>query len=114
MEDILPLLNITTSYQDRISQINTLIKQPNSKYNLLNLTVVSSSLKYPKSVYSISPLGLQNSKRNGKDGIVLFGYERKKEYNNNNSENNINMNSESNIDENRNKDFLLNDFIFPT
>ena len=110
MEDILPLLNISIPYQERISQINTIIKQPNSKYNLLNLTVVSSTLKYPKSVYSISPLGLQNSKRNGKDGIVLFGYERKKDYNN--SENNVNINSETS-DESRIKDFLLNDFIFP-
>ena len=110
MEDILPLLNITIPYQERISQINTIIKQPNSRYNLLNLTVVSSTLKYPKSVYSISPSGLQNSKRNGKDGIVLFGYERKKDYNN--SENNVNINSETS-DESRIRDFLLNDFIFP-
>ena len=105
----MPLLNINTPYQQRISEINKLIKTPNSKYSLLNLTVVSSTLKYPKSVYSISPLGLQNSKRNGKDGIVLFGYERKKE---NNSENNININSETN-DESTVKDFLFNDFIFP-
>ena len=77
----MPLLNINTPYQQRISEINKIIKTPNSKYSLLNLTVVSSTLKYPKSVYSISPLGLQNSKRNGKDGIVLFGYERKKENN---------------------------------
>ena len=110
MEDILPLLNINTPYKQRISEINTIIKKPNSKYSLLNLTVVSSTLKYPKSVYSISPLGLQNSKRNGKDGIVLFGYERKKE--NNSSENNININSETN-DESTVKDFLFNDFIFP-
>ena len=106
----MPLLNINIPYQERISQINNIIKQPNSKYTLLNLTVVSSTLKYPKSVYSISPSGLQNSKRNGKDGIVMFGYEKKKEYNN--SENNINMISESN-EENKTKDFLLNDFIFP-
>jgi len=110
MEDILPLLNINTPYKQRISEINTIIKKPNSKYSLLNLTVVSSTLKYPKSVYSISPLGLQNSKRNGKDGIVLFGYERKKE--NSSSENNININSETN-DESTVKDFLFNDFIFP-
>ena len=110
MEDILPLLNINTPYKQRISEINTIIKKPNSKYSLLNLTVVSSTLKYPKSVYSISPLGLQNSKRNGKDGIVLFGYERKKE--NTSSENNININSETN-DESTVKDFLFNDFIFP-
>jgi hypothetical protein len=110
MEDILPLLNINTPYKQRISEINTKIKKPNSKYSLLNLTVDSSTLKYPKSVYSISPLGLQNSKRNGKDGIVLFGYERKKE--NSSSENNININSETN-DESTVKDFLFNDFIFP-
>ena len=110
MEDILPLLNINIPYKQRISEINTIIKKPNSKYSLLNLTVVSSTLKYPKSVYSISPLGLQNSKRNGKDGIVLFGYERKKE--NTSSENNININSETN-DESTVKDFLFNDFIFP-
>ena len=77
MEDILPLLNISSSYQERISQINTLIKQPNAKYNLLNLTVVSSSLKYPKSVYSISPLGLNNSKRNGKDGFLAMKEKKK-------------------------------------
>ena len=53
---------------------------------------------------------MQNSKRNGKDGIVLFGYERKKE--NSSSENNININSETN-DESTVKDFLFNDFIFP-
>ena len=110
MDDILPLLNITIPYEERISQINTLVKQLNSKYTLLNLIVVSSTLKYPKSVYSISPLGLQNSKRNGKDGIVLFGYERKKE--STSSENNININSETN-DESTVKDFLFNDFIFP-
>ena len=110
MEDILPLLNIRTPYQERISQINNIIKQPNSKYTLLNLTVVSSTLKYPKSVYSISPYGLQNSKRNGKDGIVIFGYERKKDYIN--SENNLIINSETN-DEIKGKDFLYNDFIFP-
>ena len=114
MDDILPLLNITIPYEERISQINTLVKQPNSKYTLLNLNVVSSTLKYPKSVYSISPLGLQNSKRNGKDGIVLFGYERNKE--NKSSENNVNINSESNSDDDKikeNKEFLFNDFIFP-
>ena len=114
MDDILPLLNITIPYEERISQINTLVKRPNSKYTLLNLNVVSSTLKYPKSVYSISPLGLQNSKRNGKDGIVLFGYERNKE--NKSSENNVNINSESNFDDDKikeNKEFLFNDFIFP-
>ena len=122
MEDILPLLNINIPYQERLSQINTFIKQPNPVYHLLNLTVISTTLKYPKSIYTISPLGLQNSKRNGKDGIVLFGYEKKElnknEYNegcisdhNNYSRNNLN--SETNIDESKNKDFLLNDFIFP-
>ena len=51
---------------------------------------------------------MQNSKRNGKDGIVIFGYERKKD----NSEYNSNIIYETN-DEIKNKDFLFNDFIFP-
>ena len=122
MEDILPLLSINIPYQERISQINNIIKQPKANYPLLNLTAISISLKYPESIYTISPSGLKNSKRKGKDGIVLFGYERKdlnkNEYNEgliseNNNYSRNNLNSETNIDEPKNKDFLLNDFIFP-
>ena len=124
MDDILPLLNINIPYSNRIEQINYFLNQPNN-YLELNLTVVSSTLNYDKSTYIITPKGLQNSKRNPQDGIVLFGYERnnnKKNENkilnsdNTNPDNNIysrnNLNSETFNDE-YSKDFLLNDFSFP-
>ena len=124
MDDILPLLNINIPYNNRIEQINYFLNQSNN-YLELNLTVVSSTLTYDKNTYIITPKGLQNSKRNPQDGIVLFGYERnnnKKNENkilnsdNTNPDNNIysrnNLNSETFNDE-YSKDFLLNDFSFP-
>ena len=77
MEDVLALLNIDISYNERCSQINKIINQIGNNFIQLNLTVVSSTLNYDKSTYIITPLGLKNSKRDAKDGIVLFGYERK-------------------------------------
>jgi len=88
------------------------------------LTVISSSLSYEKSTYIITPEGLKNSKRNEKDGIVLFGYERN--YNNNkkssigtniindDTTNRLNKNliSES-FNNEATKDFQYNDFVFP-
>ena len=120
MDDILQLLNINISYNDRINQINNIINQGNSNYLELNLNVVSTTLNYDKNTYLITPKGLQNSKRDANDGIVLFGYERKNKRNTNdenlNTENNIfsknNLNSETYNDD-LGKDFLLNDFVFP-
>ena len=75
MQDVLALLNIQVSYKERISQIDNLMKKKNQKE--LNLTVISSTLKYDQNTYTITPSGLKNSKRNANDGIVLFGYEKK-------------------------------------
>ena len=75
MQDILTLLNLDIIYKERISQINTLNKKKNLKE--LNLIVISTTLKYEQNSYLITPFGLKNSKRNSKDGIVLFGYEKK-------------------------------------
>ena len=122
MEDVLALLNIDVSYNQRISQINNIVNQEDNNYKQLNLTVVSTTLNYDQNTYIITPLGLKNSKRDGKDGIVLFGYERKnnikRETDNFNSENNIysNENGKNNINNNTGlvvDDFLLNDFVFP-
>ena len=119
MEDVLALLNIDISYNERCSQINKIIKQIGNNFMQLNLTVVSSTLKYDKNTYIITPLGLKNSKRDAKDGIVLFGYERK---NNNkkktddlSNDNNIYSNEKSNNIDNIDlmDDFPLNDFVFP-
>ena len=119
MEDVLALLNIDISYNERCSQINKIIKQIGNNFMQLNLTVVSSTLKYDKNTYIITPLGLKNSKRDVKDGIVLFGYERK---NNNkkktddlSNDNNIYSNEKSNNIDNIDlmDDFPLNDFVFP-
>ena len=122
MEDVLALLNIDVSYNQRISQINNIVNQEDNNYKQLNLTVVSTTLNYDQNTYIITPLGLKNSKRDAKDGIVLFGYERKnnikRDTNNYNSENNIysNENGKNNINNNTGlvvDDFLLNDFVFP-
>ena len=123
MEDVLALLNIDVSYNERISQISNIVHQQGNNYMELELTVVSSSLNYDQNNYIITPSGLKNSKRNAKDGIVLFGYERKnhfkRETDNINTDNN-NIYSNDNINNNMNNndleiidDFLLNDFVFP-
>jgi hypothetical protein len=127
MEDVLALLNIDVSYSDRLSQINDVLNKIGNNYNELNLTVVSTTLNYSQKTYVITPLGLKNSKRDAKDGIVLFGYERKniikreRESDNLNTDNNIysNENGRNNINTDINNntdlcdDFLLNDFVFP-
>ena len=122
MEDVLALLNIDVSYNQRISQINNIVNQEDNNYKQLNLTVVSTTLNYDQNTYIITPLGLKNSKRDAKDGIVLFGYERKnnikRETDNFNSENNIYSNENGNNNINNNTglvvdEFLLNDFVFP-
>ena len=124
MQDVLALLNIQVSYKERISQIDNLMKKKNQKE--LNLTVISSTLKYEQNTYTITPSGLKNSKRNANDGIVLFGYEKKsvikKQNENINTSNNIYSNEslQNNINTNNiNNDldftniFTLNDFVFP-
>ena len=123
MQDVLALLNIQVSYKERISQVDNLMKQKNHKE--LNLTVISSTLKYEQNTYVITPSGLKNSKRNTNDGIVLFGYEKKsvikKQNENINTDNNIYSNESlrNNINTNNNNDldltnvFNLNDFVFP-
>ena len=100
------------------------MKKKNQKE--LNLTVISSTLKYDQNTYTITPSGLKNSKRNANDGIVLFGYEKKsvikKQNENINTDNNIYSNEslQNNINTNNiNNDldftnvFTLNDFVFP-
>ena len=112
MEEILGLLNIKTSYNERLIEIENITNQ---NYTILNLTLVSPSLNYDQNSFIITPKGLQNSKRGRKDGIVLFGYERKSKYNNTNSDNNLytNLNSDTNNNNEEPEDFLLNDFAFP-
>ena len=100
------------------------MKKKNQKE--LNLTVISSTLKYDQNTYTITPSGLKYSKRNANDGIVLFGYEKKsvikKQNENINTSNNIYSNEslQNNINTNNiNNDldftnvFTLNDFVFP-
>ncbi len=126
MQDVLALLNIQISYKERISQINNLMKNKNKNYNELNLTVISSTLKYEQNNYVITPNGLKNSKRKSNDGIVLFGYEKKNIikkknenistenniYSNDSLGNNINTNLINNESDLSNA-FCLNDFVFP-
>ena len=108
MEEILDLLNIDNSYNGRLTTINNIMNQIDENYPILNISLVSSSLNYSQQNLEINPYGLKNSKRGAKDGIVLFGYEKKNKNNNTNT-NNIHLNN--NTEENDN--FLLNDFVFP-
>ena len=114
MEDVLALLNISTPYNERVTEISTLLNKADSKYKKLNLTVISSTLKYDKTNYIITPSGLQNSKRGAKDGIVLFGYEKPKKENNCKmkiTDDKININT-TNTNNSQNET-TVNDFIFP-
>ena len=117
MTDILELLNIKVSYNQRLSQINEILNQTETNYPELNLTIVSSSLNYNQKNYIITPTGIKNSKRDAKDGIVLFGYERKNKIcdsnlnTDNKEDNNLNTETIHNLEES--EDFLFNDFVFP-
>ena len=125
MDDILQLLNIGMSYKERIMQINNIINQGNLNYLELNLTVISTTLNYVQNTYIINPSGMENSKRGTKDGIVLFGYERKNNRNRDNKDSNGEISSTDNnlyskyrlnsdtFNEEYNKNILLNDFVFP-
>ena len=119
MEEILDLLNIDNSYNERLTTINNIMNQLDENYPILNISLVSSSLNYNQQNFEINPYGLKNSKRGAKDGIVLFGYEKKNKNNNTNTNtNNINLNTDnlnSDINNNteENDNFLLNDFVFP-
>jgi hypothetical protein len=114
MEEILELLNIDSSYSERLTKINN-IMQIDANYPVLNITLISPSLNYNKHNFEITPYGLKNSKRGAKDGIVLFGCERKNKNNNSNA-NFDNLNSEINNNSGNteeNDSFILNDFVFP-
>ena len=94
MEDVLSLLNINYTYQERKNQITKYLNKQNSNYKMLHLTVASTILTYDQKIFSISPSGMLNNNNNYNDGIVLFGYDTDKE---------TETNSNSKI----------NDFIFP-
>ena len=125
MDDILQLLNIRMSYKERLMQINNFINQGNLNYIELNLTVISTTLNYVQNSYTIGPGGMENSKRGAKDGIVLFGYEKKNNRNRDNKESNGEITSTDNnlysktklnsdtFNEEYNKNILINDFVFP-
>ena len=72
MEEILELLNIDIPYNTRLSEIENITNNIDSNYPILNLNIVSPQQNYEENTFVITPKGLQNSKRGGKDGIVLF------------------------------------------
>ena len=115
MEEMLDLLQLNISYNKQISEIEYITNQIGINYPILHLSLASTSLNYTQKNYIITPKGLQNSKRGGKDGIVLFGYERKNKNGNLNTEIiNNNLNSEEIYEIEDSEDFLFNDFVFPT
>ena len=112
MADVLDLLNIKVSYNERLSQINNIINQVDANYPELNLNILSSTLNYDQINYVITPEGIKNSKRDAKDGIVLFGYDKNYKMNSNLSRSNSNSEIKKNLEES--EEFILNDFVFPS
>ena len=100
MEDILNLLNINITYNERKKELEEYVNKKIS-YKILNLSVASTSLNFSKTIFSITPLGIIDGKRNNKDGVVLFGYEP-------------NKNIEEDIVEQNDAQYIsVYDFVFP-
>ena len=101
MKDILELLKLNNSYNERKKDLEEYINQKQS-YKILNLTVASTSLNFSKTIFTITPYGMMDSESgNNKDGIVLFGYEP------------LDNIEEDIAEENCNKYISIYDFIFP-
>ena len=100
MKDVLELLKLNNSYQDRQKDIEEYMDK-NSSYKILNLTVASTSLNFSKTTFYITPYGMTDGdSENSKDGIVLFGYEQID-------------NIEEIIEENNKEHISAYDFVFP-
>ena len=101
MKDILSLLKLNNSYNERKKELEEYVK--NKKiYKKLNLAVASTSLNFSKSIFTITPYGILDGKcGNSKDGIVLFGYEQ------------IDNIEEDIADEHYNEYISAYDFVFP-
>ena len=75
MKDVLELLNMNNSYNERQKEIEQYISK-SKYYKTLNLTVASTSLNFPKKLFYITPEGMIDGENgNNKDGIALFGYD---------------------------------------
>ena len=75
MKDVLELLSMNNSYNERQKEIEKYISK-SKDYKTLNLTVASTSLNFPKKLFSITPQGMVDGENgNTRDGIALFGYE---------------------------------------
>ena len=75
MKEVLRNLKLNNSYNDRQKEIEEYLNKSKA-YKSLNLTVASSSLHFPKTIFSITPNGLiEKDSKIIKDGIMLFGYE---------------------------------------
>jgi hypothetical protein len=99
MKDVLKLLQLNNSYDDRIKEIEEYMSK-NNTYKTLNINVASNSLN-SKTIFNITPYGMTDGDRgNIRDGIVLFGYEKK-------------HNKEEIIEENDKKRLSVYDFAFP-
>lgn len=100
MKEVLQNLKLNNSYNDRQKEIEEYISKSKA-YKSLNLTVASSSLHFPKTIFSITPNGLiEKDSKIIKDGIMLFGYE-------------ANSHIEEEIGEENYKHSSIYDFIFP-
>ena len=100
MKEVLQNLKLNNSYNDRQKEIEEYINKSKT-YKSLNLTVASSSLHFPKTIFCITPNGLIDKDcKISKDGIMLFGYE-------------ANFHTEEEIGEENYKHSSIYDFIFP-
>ena len=103
MEDVLELLNYNKTYEERIKEIKNYMNKKKS-YKTLNLVVASTSLKFSKNIFNITPGGMvrQETGTGVGDGVVLFGYEP------------VDTIDQEILEENFDQRMSVYDFSFPT
>ena len=103
MEDVFELLKFNKTYEERLKEIRDYMSKKKS-YKTLNLLVASTSLKFSKNIFSITPNGMMGQEilMNGGDGVVLFGFEP------------VDNIYQEFVEENLEQRMSIYDFAFPT
>ena len=103
MEDVLELLKFNKTYDERLKEIKDYMSKKKS-YKTLNLVVASTSRKFSKNIFNITPNGMvgQEEGMGSGDGMVLFGFEP------------VDNIDQEFVEENLEQRMSIYDFAFPT
>ena len=77
LEEVLELLKLNNTYEERTKDIQNYLSKKSS-YKTLKLVIASTSLNFSKNEFTVFPGGMTKERglrMNQEDGIVLFGYE---------------------------------------